>query len=347
MIKAETTATYDEIITQPGAWFQAIESVSHISAQLQDLAKQKKLDRVLLTGCGSTFYLAHAIAALFAEFSGVPALAVPGGELWLNPRNAYPIEANALLVAFSRSGTTSETVAAARRFQQESGGTIIAVTNDPRSDLACLADICIGIPKGQERSIAQTRSFASMYVAGVALTFTFTGQVSKLAEINMLPAIAHRLISTSDHLVRSVAEDLSLDRFYFLGSGPRYGLACEANLKMKEMSLTHSEPFHFLEFRHGPMSMVGDSTCIIGLLSDPNYKYEIAVLEEMQARGASVFTLGEQGADICFSSNLTESVRNALYLPPLQLMALYRSLAKGLNPDQPENLTAVIKLEID
>ena len=60
--------------------------------------------------------------------------------------------------------------------------------------------------------------------------------------------------------------DLTLDRFYFLGSGPRYGLACEVNLKMKEMTLTHSEPFHFLEFRHGPKSMVCESALVAGLL---------------------------------------------------------------------------------
>jgi glucosamine 6-phosphate synthetase-like amidotransferase/phosphosugar isomerase protein len=29
----------------------------------------------------------------------------------------------------------------------------------------------------------------------------------------------------------------------------------------------------------------------------------------------------------------------------LQLMAFYRSLAKGLNPDRPNHLTAVVKLE--
>ena len=66
-------------------------------------------------------------------------------------------------------------------------------------------------------------------------------------------------------LAQSIGADLDLDRFYFLGSGPRYGLACELSLKMKEMSLTHSEPFHFMEFRHGPMSMVTESTVIVGL----------------------------------------------------------------------------------
>jgi glucosamine--fructose-6-phosphate aminotransferase (isomerizing) len=38
--------------------------------------------------------------------------------------------------------------------------------------------------------------------------------------------------------------------------------------------------------------------------------------------------------------------RAVLYLPVLQLLAWHRSLAKGLNPDQPNNLTAVVTLDL-
>ena len=60
------------------------------------------------------------------------------------------------------------------------------------------------------------------------------------------------------------------------------GLACEVNLKMKEMTLTHSEPFHFLEFRHGPMSMVNEKAVVVGMLSDANRVHEAKVLSEMR-----------------------------------------------------------------
>jgi glucosamine--fructose-6-phosphate aminotransferase (isomerizing) len=136
-----------------------------------------------------------------------------------------------------------------------------------------------------------------------------------------------------------------MDRFYFLGSGPRYGLACEANLKMKEMTLTHSEPFHFLEFRHGPKAMVGKSAIVIGLLSDTNRAHEQAVLDEMHALGGQTLSLGESDADVTFASGLSEAVRNVLYLPVLQLTAYYRALSKGLNPDEPTHLDAVVRLD--
>ena len=112
------------------------------------------------------------------------------------------------------------------------------------------------------------------------------------------------------------------------------------------MTLTHSEPFHFLEFRHGPMSMVNENAVVVGMLSDANRVHEAKVLSEMKMLGATVAALGESEADIVFESGIPESVRGVLYLPVLQLMAFHRSVAKGLNPDRPNNLTAVVKLEL-
>jgi len=70
----------------------------------------------------------------------------------------------------------------------------------------------------------------------------------------------------------------------------------------------------------------------------------MGVLEDARQLGGQILTLGEIGTDIEFSSQLPEPVRNVLYLPVLQLLAYYRALAKGLNPDSPHNLEAVVKL---
>ena len=136
-------------------------------------------------------------------------------------------------------------------------------------------------------------------------------------------------------MAQNLGENLAIDRFYFLGSGAQYGLACEANLKMKEMTLTHSEPFHFLEFRHGPMSMANENAVVVVLLSEKNFLPEQAVLKEMQAKGAHILAIAETEGDVVLASAVPEEVRGVLYLPVLRLMAFYRSLAKGLNPDRP------------
>jgi glutamine---fructose-6-phosphate transaminase (isomerizing) len=113
---------------------------------------------------------------------------------------------------------------------------------------------------------------------------------------------------------------------------------------MKEMSLTHSEPFHFLEFRHGPMSMVTGSTVLVGLVSEANCPRELKVLDEMRERSARIVSVGERDVEVEFRSGLSEAARNVLYLPFAQLIGYERSLAKGLNPDRPHNLTAVVRL---
>jgi glucosamine--fructose-6-phosphate aminotransferase (isomerizing) len=221
---------------------------------------------------------------------------------------------------------------------------VIVVTNYEGRPLSNLGDINLVIPGGQEQSVAQTRSFASMYVTCVGLIHVLAGKPEVLDAMIRLPELGTQLISRFENLSKQWGEDLSLDRFYFLGSGLRYGLACEVNLKMKEMSLTHSEPFHFLEFRHGPISMVGPNTLVVGLLSDRHFQLERAVLADAQKLGSHLYTLGEEGADVEFLSGLPDSARNVLYLPALQLMGYYRSCAKGLNPDRPNNITAVVKL---
>ena len=333
--------TYNEIKTQTEAWAQALD-VTNAS----NLPKAGDYTQVLFTGCGSTYYLSLAAAALYQELTGRAARAVPGGELLLNSQTVTQVgDLRYLLVAISRSGTTTETVKAVEKFKAEKRGEILVISNYDEA-LSRQADVNIVIDKGQEESVAQTRSFASMYVAVTAFCAKMAGRGDLVEAMGKLPVIGNSVIGKYESFARSLGENLEFDRFYFLGSGIRYGLACEVNLKMKEMTLTHSEPFQFLEFRHGPMSMVNKNAVVVGMLSDANRVHEAKVLEEMRMLGGTVAGIGESEADVCFESNIPEEVRGVLYLPVLQLMAFYRSVAKGLNPDRPNNLTAVVKLNL-
>jgi len=338
--------TYDEIISQPQAWTQALDRVLSLKDEITKLWNDQPQTQVIFTGCGSTYYLSLAAASLFTEMTGHAARAVPAGELILYPNTVYEVGKTAMLVAISRSGTTTETVTAVQQFKNTKHGSVVVITNYEETPLVEIADLSIVIPAGQEHSVAQTRSFASMYVAATALSALLAERKDLLTQMSQLHIIGEQLISKYDDLAHSIGKNLTLDRFYFLGSGPRYGLACEVNLKMKEMTLTHSEPFHFFEFRHGPMSMVSESAAVIGLQSSANTQHEQTVLNEMKALGAQILSLGEADANICFESSLPEEVRNVLYLPVLQLMAYYRAIAKDLNPDNPRNLSAVVYLDV-
>ena len=338
----EKFATYREIKSQTEAWEQALNVTDGMS-----LPNAGDYDQVIFTGCGSTYYLARAAAALYQELTGCTARSVPASELLLNPQVVVGRIANPthLLVAISRSGKTTETIRAVENFKREKRGKVVVISNYDEA-LSRLADVNIVIDKGQEESVAQTRSFASMYVAATAFCVRMAGGDDLVDAMKKLPEVGNWLIGNYESFAKDIGENLTFDRFYFLGSGIRYGLACEANLKLKEMTLTHSEPFHFLEFRHGPMSMVNGNTVVLGMLSDANRVHEVMVLSEMKALGATVASIAESDADVVFESGIPESLRGVLYLPVLQLMAFYRSAAKGLNPDKPNNLTAVVKLEL-
>ena len=333
-------ATYREIKSQTGAWVQALDLARAVS-----LPDGAQYEQVIFTGCGSTYYLSLVAAALYQELRGCAARAVPASELLLNPQIVVQDNISQLLVAISRSGTTTETVRAVEKFKAEKRGDVVAISNYYEA-LSRLADVSIVIDKGQEESMAQTRSFASMFVAVSAFCARMAGRADLLDAMSRLPEIGNWVMDKYEAYARELGENLDFDRFYFLGSGIRYGLACEVNLKMKEMALTHSEPFHFLEFRHGPMSMVNENAVVVGMLSDANRAHEARVLTEMKMLGATVVALGASDADVEFGSQIPESVRGVLYLPVLQLMAFHRSVAKGLNPDRPNNLTAVVKLEL-
>ena len=337
----ETYHTYKEIKSQTEAWRQALEITCALT-----LPSAEKYEQVIFTGCGSTYYLSLSAAALYQELTGRTARAVPAGELLLNSQIVLTNQ-KSLLIAVSRSGTTTETIRAVEKFKNENRGEVVVISNYDEI-LSRLADVNIVIDKGQEESVAQTRSFASMYVAATVMCARMAGRDDLVEAMSALPEAGQRLMRDFETVAREIGENLSFDRFYFLGSGIRYGLACEANLKMKEMTLTHSEPFHTLEFRHGPMSMVNEHAVVVGLLSDVNRVHEAMVLSEMKMLGGAITSLGdaERDADVSFKSQIPEQVRGVLYLPVLQLMAFYRSVAKGLNPDRPENLTAVVKLDL-
>jgi glucosamine--fructose-6-phosphate aminotransferase (isomerizing) len=230
---------------------------------------------------------------------------------------------------------------------------VLAVSCYPASPLVQAADFALLSPAAQERSIAQTRSFTSMLLLTQALTAVLAQDRATLERLHRLPSALEDLLGRAGDLPREIGLDLDFQRIFFLGGGPFYGLANEAMLKTKEMSLSHAEAYHPLEFRHGPMSMVDEYTLVVGLLSDTGLGEELRVLRDMEALGARTLALIEEGSALSswrpdhmveLHSGLGEWERGPLYLVLLQQIAYHRAIAKGLDPDRPRNLTAVVEL---
>jgi len=345
---ANGTFTYAEITAQTASWQEALTVFA--AQKDQALAAWHSLNpaQVIFTGCGSTYYLSQTAAALLQAQTGVPCRGVPASELCLFTPSVLANPSRTLLVVISRSGTTSETLAAMQTFRAAGGAGVWGITCYPDTPVAQEVDFALVVPSAQEQSIAQTRSFASMLVLVQALAGHLGGQ--ELAVLDFLPKIGQTLLGQVEPGMAAIAANLDLSRLFFLGSGPQFGMAAEAMLKMKEMSLTGSEVYHFLEFRHGPKAMVDDTTLVVGLLSQAAQAQEQAVLDEMAALGATILSIGPRTKDAVADLSLTLPAAlpawamPVLYLPALQLLAYHRSMAKGLDPDAPRNLDAVVFL---
>ncbi len=146
----------------------------------------------------------------------------------------------------------------------------------------------------------------------------------------------------------------SFEDYVFLGQGPFHGIAQEAALKVMEMSCAYSQFFHTLEFRHGPKSIVSPKTCLTFFLSQTGKKDETEVLVEMKDLGAvTIAVCNNTDAQIAAVADLviqldlpvSELATLAPYIVPGQLMGFFSGLRKGLNPDEPKNLTRVVILD--
>ncbi len=345
-MQARGKFTREEIMSQPEAWSAALGILKGRAAEISAIARQEQVPHVIFTGCGSTFYLSCAAAVLFQELTGIYARGLPASELWLNPQCSYPSTGSTILIAVSRSGETTETLRACELFARLGKGKLISLVCDPGSSLAGMGALNLVLPSGMERSIAQTRAFSTLYLGTASLSAIWAGRNDLLDQAAALPGLGERILASYSPLAEKLGQDMEIDRIYILGSGGRYGIARELNLKLKEMSLTHSEAFHFLEFRHGPKAMVTPGTLLIGLVSEANEAQEKAVLHDAARLGAQVISMGERNADISFDSGLQEVMRNILYLPFGQVLAYERSIAKGFDPDYPNHLDPVVKLSI-
>ena len=143
--------TWQEILSQPQVWRATWKTFTTTRAELEDFLTQADLDQVIVVGCGSTHYLAQAAAATLTHRTGIPTRALPSSELWLF--SYRPSVDRTLLLAVSRSGTTTETLRAIERFREANGGPVLAVTCYPESPLAHQADFALVASDARELSL--------------------------------------------------------------------------------------------------------------------------------------------------------------------------------------------------
>jgi glucosamine--fructose-6-phosphate aminotransferase (isomerizing) len=254
-------------------------------------------------------------------------------------------------VIATRSGETTETVRALETFSARFSGQAVVIGCRLGSTLEEMADVPVTLPEAYDDVIPQTRSFGSMYLAAQYLVALLADDAELADALRRLPELLPALLERWEPVVQGAAE-ADWNQAFFLGGGPLYGVTVEATLKLVEMSLSSTVAYHTLEVRHGPRSIINESTLVVGLGSLRGAPYERQVLAELAEETPHVlaFTPGDGwdlsgiAKEIALGDRVPEHALGLLYLPLLQLLAYHRALHNGVNPDESRNLTSYIEL---
>lgn len=331
--------TEAEILSQPRVWRAALERCRDYLPFWRATA-QAPAGVTFFVGCGTSYYLAEAAAAAWRVLAGGESRAVPASELLLYPELYLRADRDDRFVMVSRSGATSEVVKAAERCMALPRGQVHVFTCCEASDLAAHATQVYVFPEGFDESVVMTRSFTTMLVA--LLVFAGVEPQSMEPLVAAGEDVLRRFAALAANWLRSEPAE-----FVFLGQGPLFGLAREASLKMKEMSLSTSEAFHSLEERHGPKSVVGERTAVVLLSSENSREWERPLLRELKELGAATWQIDETAGDFSLASGLDLYRRLPLYILPCQWLALTRARAKAVDADRPRALSAVVEVSLE
>jgi glucosamine--fructose-6-phosphate aminotransferase (isomerizing) len=343
--------TIAEILSEPATWKSCLEFVQN-SPTLKSLsAKLRRNVEWVFIGCGSSFYLAQAAAASWTILTGEKSRAIPASEITLFPQ-LFPVPCQPVLI--TRSGHTSEVLQAAEYLESSLNLRTLAITCGADTPIQKVVSHCISLPFADERSTVMTRSFTSMLLTLQSLAAIRGERRGFLDQLRDLPDEVAGRMSAIQSTIKSLVDAHNFADYVFLGQGPFFGIAQESMLKVKEMSCSYAQCFHTLEFRHGPKAIVSPETLITFIISETAFDAEVAVLEEIKKLRGTTLVVSNAGSSairlaadylIELSLDVPETGRTAASVIPGQLLGFYTGIKKGLNPDEPRNLSRVVMLE--
>ncbi|MBS1841695.1 MAG: SIS domain-containing protein [Acidobacteria bacterium] len=346
--------TLTEILSQPETWLASQRALATDSCFQKAVTASTSRKEWLFVGCGTSFYLAEAAAASWTTLTGQRARALPASEVLLFPHLSMLQVPDLQVVVISRSGKTSEAVRAGELLTAKYKLPTLGITCAKDSELAKVCQLTIAIPSADEESMVMTRSFTSMLLALVELAASQSNAGSFSSAIEAVAgSLAAKIESFNARIEGFVAKHTFADYIY-LGQGPFFAIAREAALKVTEMSCSYAQPYHTLEFRHGPKSVVAPQTCLTFFLSESGMDDESEVLEEMKDLGGTIVAICNHASDAVraasdlvfeIEADAPELALAAPFIAPAQLLGFHSGVKKGFNPDEPKNLSRVVILD--
>ncbi len=346
-VTEEKPVIWQEIASQPQTIEASCRRMMDASPELSRRLEGHPNLRFL--GCGSSYHAAIMASQVFNKLIGHRiASSIVCSDFIIYP-DSYLNHFNKedLFILISRTGRTTETLLA-EEILRKRGLTRLSVTTFADSDLALKATYSIILTEAQEQSVTATRSVTSSTIALLGLTFLVKGQSLFLEQLLEGHDGFSRGFQEHCDVMARVINTHDFQKLVFLGSGPCYGLAKEAELKVKEMSLTSTEANRPLEFRHGHKSILDRRTLVVLFPTSEGLQYERSSLAQLRQQGASLLVVcrreeagsfaGLSDFLIAHDAKLTEETKLVYYQLFGQLAGYYQALKKGIDPSNPPNL---------
>ena len=317
------------------------------------------LNAIYIVGCGSAYHVGVTAQYVLEDLARVPVRVELASEF----RYRTPLlPEKTLVIIISQSGETADSLAALRQ-AKEYGASTLAIVNVVGSTIAREADHVFYTLAGPEIAVATTKAYSTQLIAAYLLAIamgqareklTQEDTAAMLASLEALPDQIEKLLENKERIQWFASKQVAAKDIFFIGRGIDYAISLEGSLKMKEISYIHSEAYAAGELKHGTISLIEQGTLVVGILTQQDlYEKTLSNLLECKTRGAYLMALTCNG-----NYSIEDSADFVIYIPktdphfaaslaviPLQLLAYYVSVAKGLDVDKPRNLAKSVTVE--
>lgn len=317
------------------------------------------LKRIQMVACGSAYHVCMSAKYIFEQLARIPVDVDLASEL----RYRNPVfEDHTLAIVVSQSGETADTLAALREAKSQ-GLPVMGIVNVVGSSIAREADYVFYTWAGPEIAVATTKAYSAQLAAVYLLAIHF-GRVRGNLDDGTYQGMIEELLLLPDKISRILEEKERIQWFankfshnndvFFIGRGLDYAASMEGSLKLKEISYIHSEAYAAGELKHGTISLIEDGIWTINIATQGSlFEKLISNMVEVKSRGANILGITSYGnycmedtADCTiYVPKTLECFYPSLVVIPLQLLAYYVSLSKGLDVDKPRNLAKSVTVE--
>lgn len=324
-----------------------------------NIEQLKNAQRIIIIACGTSWHAALVAEYIFEELCRVPVEVEYASEFrYRNP----VVRKGDVIIAVSQSGETADTLVAIEK-AKEQGALIFGVVNVVGSSIARASHAGAYTHAGPEIGVASTKAFTAQLavLTIIALKLAYEKQTIDnkrfLHLLNELQDIPEKIPATlqQQETIKKLAEKYKdAHDFLYLGRGYNFPIALEGALKLKEISYIHAEGYPAAEMKHGPIALVDESLPVVFVATKDSYHEKIiSNIQEIKARKGKVIavitegddTITRMADDVIVVPQADELVAPMLSVIPLQLLAYYIGVAKGLDVDKPRNLAKSVTVE--